>query len=67
MDSVSREVTTPCHLHMKGICVNFAVHSYRANTELFRCANDTTRDFPSVRQLEHASSKISHSLRTCSR
>ena len=38
---------------MKGIRINIAVHSDRANTELFRSANDTTRDFPSERQLEH--------------
>jgi hypothetical protein len=41
---------------MKGICINFAVHSYRPNTELFRSANDTTRDFPSERQLGHVAS-----------
>jgi hypothetical protein len=41
---------------MKGICINFAVHSYRPNTELFRSANDTTRDFPSERQLGHVTS-----------
>ena len=41
---------------MKGICINFAVHSYRANTELFGSANDTTRDFPSEIQLENVTS-----------
>lgn len=42
-----REVVTPYHLYMEGIHINFAVHSYRANAELFRSADDTTGNFPS--------------------
>lgn len=35
----------PYHLYMKGICINFAVHSHRADAELFRGANHTTCNF----------------------
>ncbi len=46
MDNGNPGVTMPYHLYMNRICINFAIHSYRANAELFRSANDTTRDFP---------------------
>lgn len=45
-----RGVAMPYHLYMKGIRINFAVHSYRSDTELFRSANDTTGNFPSKTQ-----------------
>jgi hypothetical protein len=48
---------------MKGVRINFAVDSYRPNTELFRSANDTTRDFPSERQFEHVA-KLDFSFST---
>ena len=38
---------------MKGVRICLTVHSHRANAELFRSADDTTRNFPSREISEH--------------
>jgi hypothetical protein len=45
MDNANPGVTILYHLYVNRIYINFAVHSHRTDAELFRSANDTTRDF----------------------
>jgi hypothetical protein len=61
----NKGTTTPYHLYMERICVDFAVYSYCANSKFLCSADDTTRDFPSRKRVQSELGREVN-FRTCS-